>query len=78
MDVSAKIAKADAAHITLTTRDEYVRACRVLNIHPGRGLQSAKERARFFLDTCTIDSPLRHKAAATTILRTTMQGAKPY
>ena len=49
----------------------YLDACRLLAIHPGRGLCAAQRRARFALDTFAPDAPLRHKAAATLILRTT-------
>jgi hypothetical protein len=49
----------------------YLTACQLLNIHPGRGLENAKRRARFALDTFSPDAPLRYKAAATLILRTT-------
>ena len=54
----------------------YREACKVLNIHPGRGLVSAKMQAGFVLNTVVKAAPLRLTVAATTILRTTPQGAK--
>lgn len=47
----------------------YEKAIKLLGYNPNASLERNQKRAEFFLSTCTLQCPLKFKAAATFIIR---------